>query len=187
MKINTRKIVPFICAGALWFAAASCAERTAESENNAGGTTSGTTTSQPDVSVGTAGDPGNSEGADTQRPDLPDYDKSDFKVFLENTSIPFGTESLLIKYEYIGEKDLEICFGVEFELEKLVGGNWEKVEFGYDAAFIEIGLILGSESPTHQSEVNLRDNFYKTPLTKGDYRVIKNVGNFEYTLDFSIV
>lgn len=189
MKIDLRRIVPFICAGALWFAAASCAENRDEAGNIADSTpTSGTTVSQGEKPDSTDNQDGGASGdSNVEVPNPSDFDKNDIKVFLENTSIPFGTESFLIKYEYVGEDEKNTCFGVEFELEKLVGGNWEKVAFSDNAAFIEIGLILGSDSRTHQSEVNLRNNFYKEPLTRGDYRVIKNVGGFTYTLDFSIV
>lgn len=186
MKIDLRRIVPFICAGALWLAAASCAENRGEAGNEA----DSTTTSDTIVSQGEKPDStDNQDSGDTavEVPNPSEFDKNDIKVFLENTSIPFGTESFLIKYEYVGEDEKNTCFGVEFELENLVDGNWEKVVFSDNAAFIEIGLILGSDSRTHRSEVNLRNNFYKEPLTRGDYRVIKNVGGFTYTLDFSIV
>ncbi len=116
--------------------------------------------------------------------------KEDIDLYLADTDwlTEDNLHNLSIKYTYVGNADYaEYGFGCEYTLEKRnVKGEWVKVPFSENAAFIELGYIIGTDSPNQSTTVYLNNDFYAEPLTAGTYRIVKPVENFNYTLLFRI-
>lgn len=107
----------------------------------------------------------------------------------EGDIVPLGTKSLNLCYRYVGDAIYaEYCFGCEYTLEKKgEDGSWRTVPFSENAAFNELGYLIGTESPNQSTDVSLSDNFYAEPLTAGQYRVIKPIdGNVKLTAGFEL-
>ncbi len=121
----------------------------------------------------------------------PALKKEDISVYLSGTDwLTAGNlKNLTINYTYVGNADYaEYGFGCEYTLEKRdsTTGEWEVVPFSENAGFIELGYLIGTDSPNQSTTVYLNNDFYATPLTAGTYRIVKPVENFTYTLLFRI-
>ncbi len=116
--------------------------------------------------------------------------REDIGLYLADTDwlTEDNLHNLTIKYTYVGNADYaEYCFGCEYTLEKRDDkGEWVTVPFSENAAFIELGYIIGTDSPNQATTVYLNNDFYAEPLTAGTYRVVKPVENITYTLLFRI-
>lgn len=116
--------------------------------------------------------------------------KEDIDLYLADTDwlTEDNLHNLTIKYTYVGNADYaEYGFGCEYTLEKRNDkGEWVKVPFSENAAFIELGYLIGTDSPNQSTTVYLNNDFYAEPLTAGTYRVVKPVEDFNYTLLFRI-
>ncbi len=115
--------------------------------------------------------------------------ESDISVTIDGGNIvALGTEKLILNYEYVGNADFaEYGFGCEYYLEKEVNGKWEKFPFSGEASFIELAYLIGTESKYNSTSVSLSDNFYANPLTVGKYRIIKNIHDITYKIEFELV
>lgn len=107
----------------------------------------------------------------------------------EGDSILPGTESLTLRYRYVGGAAYaEYGFGCEYTLEKKEeDGSWRTIPFSENAAFNSLGYLIGTESPNQATSVSLRDDFYAEPLTPGEYRVVKPVESLTLTAEFRIL
>lgn len=106
----------------------------------------------------------------------------------DGDKITTDTKSVELHYQYVGDADYaEYCFGCEFALEKQLDGDWKKVEFADNAGFNDLGYLIGTESPLQSTEVYLGADFYKQPLTAGQYRIVKNVCGITYYVTFEMV
>lgn len=105
----------------------------------------------------------------------PTLKKEDIQLYMPSSLIIGEQDSFEIKYTYIGKHEYaEYCFGCDYTLEiRNDKGEWEKVPFSENAAFIELGYIIGTESPQNSTTISLKDEFYASPLKAGTYRVIK--------------
>ncbi len=101
--------------------------------------------------------------------------KEDIQLYMPSALIIGEQDSFEIQYTYVGEHEYaEYCFGCEYTLEILNDkGKWENVPFSENAAFIELGYIIGTESTQNSTTVYLKDEFYASPLKDGTYRVVK--------------
>lgn len=119
------------------------------------------------------------ELCDTSEPSVPVASADDVIIEIDNggRDITTDTESISLKYTYVGENDGEICFGMEYSLRKWSNelGDWEDVKFSDNAAFIELGYCVSKEYPTNSTSVTLRDDFYAEPLTAGTYLIRKPI------------
>lgn len=86
----------------------------------------------------------------------------------ENT-IKKGTQSITLILE--NKTDKEIAYGKEFSLEKEQDGQWYKVPFKEEVAFIEIAMLL---KPYESSEEEINLSYFKN-LQPGKYRVVKTI------------
>lgn len=116
--------------------------------------------------------------------------REDIELYLADTDWlkEDNLHNLTIKYTYVGNAEYaEYCFGCEYTLEKRNSkGEWVTVPFSENAAFIELGYIIGTSSPRQSTTVYLNNDFYAEPLTAGTYRIVKPVENITYTLLFRI-
>lgn len=116
--------------------------------------------------------------------------REDIELYLADTDwlIVDNLHDLTIKYTYVGNAEYaEYGFGCEYTLEKRNDkGEWVKVPFSENAAFIELGYLIGTESPNQSTTVYLNNDFYAEPLTAGTYRIVKPVEDITYTLLFRI-
>ena len=116
--------------------------------------------------------------------------REDIELYLADTDwlIVDNLHDLTIKYTYVGNAEYaEYGFGCEYTLEKRNNkGEWVKVPFSENAAFIELGYLIGTESPNQSTTVYLNNDFYAEPLTAGTYRIVKPVEDITYTLLFRI-
>ncbi len=116
--------------------------------------------------------------------------KEDIDLYLADTDwlTEGNLHNLTIKYTYVGDADYaEYGFGCEYTLEKRNDkGEWVKVPFSENAAFIDLGYLIGTDSPNQSTTVYLNNDFYAESLTAGTYRIVKPVENFNYTLLFRI-
>lgn len=116
--------------------------------------------------------------------------REDIELYLADTDwlTVDNLHDLTIKYTYVGNAEYaEYCFGCEYTLEKRDNkGEWVKVPFSENAAFIELGYLIGTESPSQSTTVYLNNDFYAEPLTAGTYRIVKPVEDITYTLLFRI-
>ena len=105
----------------------------------------------------------------------PTLKKEDIQLYMPSSLIIGEQDSFEIKYTYIGKHEYaEYCFGCDYTLEiRNDKGEWEKVPFSENAAFIELGYIIGTDSVQNSTTVYLNDEFYASPLKAGTYRVIK--------------
>lgn len=122
--------------------------------------------------------------------ETPPLTADDIEMTIEGGSIVlFGTESLNLRYRYVGDAIYaEYCFGCEYTLEKKEeDGSWRTVPFSENAAFNELGYLIGTESPNQSTGVSLSEDFYAEPLTAGQYRVVKPInGNVTLTAEFEL-
>ncbi len=119
-----------------------------------------------------------------------ELEKEDIEVSIsEGNIIPLGTQKLTLLYKYVDDEECaEYAFGCEYSLEKKNDKNeWEAVPFSSEASFIELAYIIGTTSPSQATTVSLSDDFYASPLTVGEYRIIKKVENITYEIEFSLI
>ena len=120
----------------------------------------------------------------------PPLTESDIEMTIEEGDIvPLGTKSLNLRYRYVGDAIYaEYGFGCEYTLEKKgEDGSWRTVPFSENAAFNELGYLIGTESPNQLTDVSLSEEFYAEPLTAGQYRVVKPIdGNVTLTAEFEL-
>lgn len=119
--------------------------------------------------------------------EIPPLRESDVEMTVAEETITDETERLTLRYRYVGGVvGAEYCFGADYTLERLTDGEWRVVPFSENAAFDELGYLIGTESPNQYTEVSLRDDFYAEPLTGGTYRVVKPIGDVTLTAEFEI-
>ncbi|MDE7234758.1 MAG: hypothetical protein K2N29_06840, partial [Ruminiclostridium sp.] len=122
--------------------------------------------------------------------ETPPLSANDIEMTIEEgDNVPPGTESLTLRYRYVGDAIYaEYGFGCEYTLEKKEeDGSWRAIPFSENAAFNSLGYLIGTESPNQATSVSLRDDFYAEPLTPGEYRVVKPIGNLTLTAEFRIL
>lgn len=116
--------------------------------------------------------------------------REDIELYLADTDwlTVDNLHNLTIKYTYVGNAEYaEYGFGCEYTLEKRNDKDeWVKVPFSENAAFIELGYLIGTESLNQSTTVYLNNDFYAEPLTAGTYRIVKPVEDITYTLLFRI-
>lgn len=120
---------------------------------------------------------------------FPPLTERDIEMTIEEKTITFDTESLTLRYRYVGGAAYaEYGFGCEYTLEKKeTDGSWQTIPFSENAAFNALGYLIGTESPNQATSVSLRGDFYAEPLTPGEYRVVKPIGNITLTAEFRIL
>ncbi len=114
---------------------------------------------------------------DREEPQVTTSDDVIVEIDNGGKDITTDTESISLKYTYIGENEGEVCFGIEYSLLKWSDdlGDWEDVKFSENAAFIELGYCVSKDYPTNSTVVTLRDDFYAEPLTAGTYLIRKPI------------
>lgn len=122
--------------------------------------------------------------------EMPELTENDIQMYIEGDTESFlkGTKGFNLEYVYTGNADYaEYCFGCYYALEKKENGEWRRVEFGENSAFIDLGYLIGTESPFQSTYVSLSDDFYAEPITAGEYRVVKDVENLTLYEEFEII
>lgn len=121
--------------------------------------------------------------------ETPPLTERDIEMTIEEKTITFDTERLALRYRYVGDAIYaEYGFGCEYTLEKKEeDGSWRAIPFSENAAFNSLGYLIGTESPNQATDVSLRDDFYAEPLSPGEYRVVKPIGNITLTAEFRIL
>lgn len=119
----------------------------------------------------------------------PPLTESDIEMTIEEETVTPDTEALTLRYRYVGNAVYaEYCFGCDYTLEKKeADGSWRAIPFSENAAFNELGYLIGTESPNQFTGVSLRGDFYAEPLTPGEYRVVKPIGSITLTAEFQIL
>ncbi|MGN0619887.1 MAG: immunoglobulin-like domain-containing protein [Ruminiclostridium sp.] len=122
--------------------------------------------------------------------EMPELTKDDIQMYIEGDTESFlkGTKGFNLEYVYTGNADYaEYCFGCYYTLEKKENGEWRRVEFGENSAFIDLGYLIGTESPFQSTYVSLSDDFYAEPITAGEYRVVKDIENLILYAEFKVI
>ncbi len=122
--------------------------------------------------------------------EMPELTKDDIQMYIEGDTESFlkGTKGFNLEYVYTGSADYaEYCFGCYYILEKKENGEWRRVEFGENSAFIDLGYLIGTESPFQSTYVSLSDDFYAEPITAGEYRVVKDIENLILYAEFKVI
>lgn len=122
--------------------------------------------------------------------EMPELSENDIQMYIEGDTESFikGTNGFNLEYVYTGKADYaEYCFGCYYTLEKNENGEWRRVEFGENSAFIDLGYLIGTESPLQSTYVSLSDDFYAEPITVGEYRVVKDVENLTLYAEFTVI
>lgn len=106
---------------------------------------------------------------------IPSLKAEDIELYMPSAIVMGEADSFNIQYTYVGGVEhAEYGFGCEYTLEKRnENGQWEKVPFSENAAFISLGYLVSYDYPTNSTSVSLKDDFYAEPLTEGTYRVVK--------------
>lgn len=121
--------------------------------------------------------------------ETPPLTEHDIEMTIEEETITSDTENLTLRYRYVGDAIYaQYGFGCEYTLEKKeTDGSWRVIPFSENAAFNELGYLIGTESPNQATDVSLRDDFYAEPLIPGEYRVVKPIENITLTAEFRIL
>lgn len=111
-----------------------------------------------------------SAGGDTAVPDAPVTSwevTEDITISLKGGTFPVGTTEFTAVFENRGT--ITLLYGEEMSFEKLVDGQWQKVETIENYGFNSIGYLLqGGET----KEFTISTWFLAKPLDAGRYRVI---------------
>lgn len=117
----------------------------------------------------------------------PPLTKNDITMKIAESEITEKTRSLTLEYEYVGSAEYaDYGFGCDYTLERLENGEWSPVPFSENAAFIDLGYLIGTYSTKQSTSVSLDPSFYSQPLTVGRYRVVKPIENITLTAEFEI-
>ncbi len=108
----------------------------------------------------------------------PDISKMEMKTELAEYSRKTTKISVIITNN--NENDLYFYSPVIFSLERKSGKEWKKVKFKSDNSFILFsGVLLPNESTTCDIELS---KYFRLPLRKGLYRIIKDELSAEFTV-----
>ena len=111
-----------------------------------------------------------SAGEGTAAPDAPVTSwevTEDITISLKDSTFPVGTTEFTAVFENRGTTSL--LYGEEISFEKLVDGQWQKVETIENYGFNSIGYLLqGGET----KEFTISTWFLAKPLDMGRYRII---------------
>lgn len=98
-------------------------------------------------------------------------------------------EEFPVVAEYIGkDSNAEFTTDYNYSLEKKnQKGEWEKVPFRNDVAFVDIGIVFGADNKIFKQTFSLNDErTYKEDLTPGEYRIIKDFSGTAIEFPFII-
>lgn len=117
----------------------------------------------------------------------PPLTENDITMKIAESEITEKTRALTLEYEYVGSAEYaDYCFGCDYTLERFENGEWSPVPFSENAAFIELGYLIGTYSAKQTTSVSLEPSFYSQPLTVGRYRIVKPIENITLTAEFEI-
>lgn len=86
-----------------------------------------------------------------------------------------------LKYKIYNNTNKELYYGVNYEIEFLQNDKWKK--YNILSSWIDLAVILKPNS-TNEEKVEWKDTYGK--LSKGKYRIIKNVNNIVVFDEFEI-
>ncbi len=102
---------------------------------------------------------------------------NDLEITLANDKIEEKTrfKTLVVQYEYTGnDKDVDFWIYKDFEVQKLDDeGRWQSYPFSDKIKFDEDVLRLNSKNTKGSETLKLNDEYFKEPLTPGNYRIVK--------------
>lgn len=98
----------------------------------------------------------------------------------EQLSYPVGITSL--KVLITNNTDEEVSYGVAFILERKQDGVWHRADMD-DVAWIMIAHLL---PPGETNTDELSFETFTDPLSAGEYRILKNIGDGLYSAEFSV-
>ena len=88
-----------------------------------------------------------------------------------------------ITYTVSNESGAEVYYGMSYCIEMQRGGKWYQLPFKEDTAWIAIAHRLDSgESQSYDVELSL----FKQRLSRGNYRLVKQIGEKMYAAEFSV-
>lgn len=96
-------------------------------------------------------------------------------IYLTLDKPVYTSSDTVIKYQIHNDSADEQSYSPEYYLEYLYKGNWYNVpsKDNDDRFFIKIAHMLPAGTTTDILEIDFDES---TPLIKGDYRLIKNIG-----------
>ncbi len=101
----------------------------------------------------------------------------DLKITLANDKIEEKTKfkALVVQYEYTGnDPDADFWIYNDFEVQKLDDeGRWQPYPFSKKVRFSEDVIRLDSKNARASETLKLNDEYFKEPLTAGNYRIVK--------------
>lgn len=99
----------------------------------------------------------------------------------EQASYPAGITGL--KVLITNNTDEEISYGAPFILERKQDGKWLRADME-DMAWIMIAYLL---PPGETNTDELGFDAFTDPLSAGEYRILKNIGEGLYSAEFSVM
>jgi hypothetical protein len=111
-----------------------------------------------------------------------DFDSSGaINIVTDQPSYPRGTGA--ISYTVTNNGSGEVYYGISYSIEMQRDGQWYQVPFKDSTAWIAIAYKLDSgESQSYQADLSL----LRFSLSRGDYRLVKQVGEKFYSAEFII-
>lgn len=103
------------------------------------------------------------------------------EISLTPDSYPVGTENLTLTFKNRTNK--EVWYGLEYQMEQKINGEWVIVPAVADLAFIEIAKVL----PPKSDDTFIIDlSQLKPSLEAGSYRIIKTLEGQEFQIPFTL-
>lgn len=96
--------------------------------------------------------------------------QSDVSLTLENSVLPVGTKSIVIKWN--NNTDSTILFGEEFGIEQKENGEWVRLHYSDNYVFDDVGITLLPMSEKEQCYDLIA--FFGKDLPEGEYRIRAN-------------